>query len=214
MPGLTNIQKIYESPMTHYDALEGILEPVLNLQATWDGAYGNVTRGIPLKIATGKLPLSGNITGDVARPMIVGKVVAVAGSTVTLEKGAAAGAGLVGKTLTKVTSAGVVSALATTVAGVVDEKGATESRSLYRVVITFTAAHGLVVGDFVGCEGLTGTDKADGISYESHNYQDDPTVAVTVRGVFKNDHVAGPDAFKVAVLQGRVRYDLLLFRTY
>lgn len=214
MPGLTNVQKIYESPMTHYDALEGILEPVLNLQGTWDKDYGHVTRGIPLKIAQGKLPLAGEPTGDVERPMIVGKVVAVAGSTVTLEKGAAAGAGLIGKTLTKVTEAGAISNLTVEVAGVVDTAGATESRSLYRVTMTFSGAHGLAVGDYVGCEGLVAADKADGVSYESHNKDDDTTVAVTVRGVFKNDHVAGPDAFKKAVLGARVRYDLILFSTF
>lgn len=215
MPGFTNTQKIYESPMVHFDALEGILEAPLNLQGIWDYDYGHVTRGHLLKRVTGKLPVTGNVTGTLERPMIVGKVIAVNGNTVTLDKGAAAGQGLIGKTLTKVTADGTITALTVTVVGVLDAEGALESRTLYPVNLTFSGAHNLAVGDYIGCEGLTDTDIADGISYESHNKDQDPTVAVTVRAVFKNDHIQGPDAFKVKALKSaRVRDDLLLFSTY
>lgn len=214
MAGFNAVKQIYVDPTVHYDALEGILEPVLNLQGTWDPAYGHVTRGHMLKRVTG-VTVQGIANVTVDRPMLVGKVTAVSGNVVTLAAGAAAGQGLVGKTLTKVTAAGVVSALTVTVSSLIDSEGALESRSLYPVNVTFSGAHGLTVGDFVGAEGLSTSDVADGISYESHNKDHDGSVAVTVRGVFDTTKLVGSDAVLVKFLVGaRVRDGLLLFRTY
>lgn len=210
MAGFTQVNTIYVNPMVHFDALEGILEPTLNLQGVWDRNYGHVTRGTLLKRVAGQT-VQGIPGITVSRPMVLGKVISVNGNAVTLEKGAAGGAGLIGKTLTKVVTAGTVTALTVAVTDVRDTENATDARSLYPVVITFAGAHGLVAGDFVGCEGLATSDKADGVAYESHNADHDNSVAVIVRAVLDNTKVVGPDAFKVSALTGaRVRDGLLL----
>lgn len=210
MAGFSQVNTIYVDPTTHFDALEGILEPVLNLQGVWDRAYGHVTRGMLLKRVAGQT-VQGIAGLTVERPMVLGKVITVTGNAVTLAAGSAGGAGLVGKTLTKVVEAGTVTDLTVTVADVRDTENSVDARTLYPVVITFSGAHGLAVGDYVGCEGLKTADVADGVSYESHNADHDTSVAVVVRGVLDNTKVAGPDAFKAAALKGaRVREGLLL----
>lgn len=210
MAGFTQVNAIYTDPTVHFNALEGILEPTLNLQGVWDRAYGHVTRGTLLKRVAGQT-VQGIAGLTVARPMVLGKVVSVNGNAVTLDKGAAGGAGLIGKTLTKVVEAGTVTNLAVAVTDVRDTENAVDARSLYPVVITFAGAHGLVAGDYVGCEGLATADKADGVAYESHNADHDTSVAVIVRGVLDNTKVIGPDALKTSALTGsRVREGLLL----
>lgn len=210
MAGFTSVQTIYTDPTVHFDALEGILEPVLNLQGVWDRAYGHVIRGHLTKRIAGQT-VQGIAGITVNRPMVVGKVTAVNGNAVTLEKGAAAGSGLIGKTLTKLVAAGTVTALTVAVTDVRDTENSTDARNLYPVVVTFAGAHGLAVGDYVGCEGLTTADKADGISYESHNADHDISVAIVIRGVLDNTKVVGPDAFKTSALTGaRIRDGLLL----
>ena len=215
MAGFSNIVKIYDDALIHYDALEGILEPVLNVQGTWDPSYGHVTRGLLLKRVAG-VTVQGVANVTVERPMVLGLITAVNGPIVTLARGSAAGSGLIGKVLTKVVTGGAVTALVPTVVSVLDTEGATESRSIYAINITFSTATGLpVVGDFLGCEGLVDADVADGVSYESHNRDQDPSVAVTVRAVFKAASVVGNAAiFTKFITRARVRDDLLFLQAY
>lgn len=214
MAGFNSVNTIYVDPSVQFDALEGILEPVLNVQGVWDRDYGHVVRGMLLKRVAGQT-VQGIAGITVDRPMVLGKVVAVSGSTVTLDRGAAGSLKLAGKTLTKVTEAGAVSDLTVTVVDIRDTENSVDARTIYPVKVTFSGAHGLTVGDYVGCEGLKATDVADGVSYESHNADQDTSVAVVVRGVLDNTKVVGPDAFKTKALVGsRVRDGLLLFCTF
>ena len=212
MAGFGTVQTLFKDPTTQFDSLEAILEKPLNIAGKWDTDYGHVTRGHMVKVVTKTV---NGITEEFVRPILVGKVKAVSGAIVTLEAGAAAGQGLIGKTLNKVTAAGVVSALTTTVSAVVDTEGALESRTLYDVRITFSGAgHGLVAGDFVGCEGLTGTEAALGIIHESHN-NDNGGAAVSFRAIYWTGKLIGNTAlFQKWIANAKVYQNTLFFQTY
>lgn len=213
MPGmdLNTIQTVYVDRVTKFDALEAYGGYTFNIPGNWDTDYGHVIRGKLLKSVTKTI---NGAPAVVRRPMVLGKVIAVNGTTVTLEKNSAVGAGLIGKTLTKVVAAGTVSNLAVTVTAIKDEEGRPNSTPLFTVDVTFSGAHGLTTNDWLGCEGLTTSDKASGISLESHNNAD-PTLAVVKEAKFENAKVTGPDAFKLSALKSsEIDANVLIFATF